>query len=194
MAQYQQVSNAVQASAGKQICEVWAMAGQCKFGSKCNKLHPVVLSPASQPALAVPRPQQPVAPTPAAVAVVPQRRCPATPPFPSPLPSPTASPLPPLPAAPLMGPQHRAAAPARPTGAAPAVADAEAEFEDLAQSILKVLEAEEEWEQPRQPVAGPKGLPSTLPGSPCKGGSLTSLLGMDRIFLDILSDLNLTAC
>eukprot|EP00667_Euglena_gracilis_P031174 EG_transcript_44586 len=86
MAEYQQLSGAVQAQAGKEICEVWAMAGQCKFGSKCNKLHPVVLSPTSQPVLAVPLPPQPLTPAPTASAVVPQRRSPPSPPSPSPFP------------------------------------------------------------------------------------------------------------
>eukprot|EP00667_Euglena_gracilis_P030448 EG_transcript_42167 len=58
MAGYQQLSGAVQAQAGRQICEVWAMAGQCKFGAKCSKLHPVVVSQPTQaqPVLAVPVP------------------------------------------------------------------------------------------------------------------------------------------
>eukprot|EP00667_Euglena_gracilis_P033765 EG_transcript_56108 len=49
LSQYQQLSGAVQAQAGRQICEVWAMAGQCKFGAKCSKLHPVVIAQPSQP-------------------------------------------------------------------------------------------------------------------------------------------------
>eukprot|EP00667_Euglena_gracilis_P028259 EG_transcript_35883 len=64
MTGYQQVSNAVQASAGRQICEVWAMAGTCKFGSKCNKLHPVVLSQPVQPVhsmMAISIPSNPLA-------------------------------------------------------------------------------------------------------------------------------------
>eukprot|EP00667_Euglena_gracilis_P034635 EG_transcript_60832 len=40
LSEYQQLSDIVKAQAGRQICKVWAMTGQCKFGVKCNKLHP----------------------------------------------------------------------------------------------------------------------------------------------------------
>eukprot|EP00667_Euglena_gracilis_P021668 EG_transcript_23849 len=51
---YQQLSEAVEAQAGREICEVWAMTGQCKFGAKCNKLHPIVVSHTAGQAIAVP--------------------------------------------------------------------------------------------------------------------------------------------
>eukprot|EP00667_Euglena_gracilis_P018379 EG_transcript_19513 len=127
---------------------------------------------------------------PAAAAVVPQRRPSLTPPSPSPLPAPPTCDFPPLLAAPLMGKQltdaQRAEEPVP-------VMDAEAEFQDLAQSILKALEADEEWE-PSLAVAPVDSLPSAMPGSPKSGRSLASLFGMDRVFLDILGDLNPTAC
>eukprot|EP00667_Euglena_gracilis_P013128 EG_transcript_13524 len=66
---YQQLSEAVEAQAGREICEVWAMTGQCKFGAKCNKLHPATVSPAADqagpavaPAPAVAAPPTPMGP------------------------------------------------------------------------------------------------------------------------------------
>eukprot|EP00667_Euglena_gracilis_P008371 EG_transcript_8476 len=203
MAEYQQLSGAVQAQAGKQICEVWAMAGTCKFGAKCNKLHPIVLSQPSQTPLAMPLPMPLVAvpqPKPASPTATPQRRPPARQPRQSLVPldppspstkalampcgaSPTASEALRRPFSPL----HVAPALAGSPGTLVFEADAEAEFQDLAQSILKVLEAEEEW----TPTAAESGkTPAAAPG----GRSFAARLGMDRVFLDILSDLNVTAC
>lgn len=48
--------------------------------------------------------------------------------------------------------------------------------------------------QPSLAVAPVDSLPSAMPGSPKSGRSLASLFGMDRVFLDILGDLNPTAC
>eukprot|EP00667_Euglena_gracilis_P026838 EG_transcript_32696 len=48
LSDYRQLSGAVQAQAGRQVCEVWAMTGQCKFGPKCSKLHPYII-PQPQP-------------------------------------------------------------------------------------------------------------------------------------------------
>eukprot|EP00667_Euglena_gracilis_P001913 EG_transcript_1914 len=50
LAQYEQLSGAVLARAGRRVCEVWAMTGTCKFGAKCSRLHPSVV--------AGPQPQQ----------------------------------------------------------------------------------------------------------------------------------------
>eukprot|EP00668_Euglena_longa_P019482 GGOE01024238.1.p1 GENE.GGOE01024238.1~~GGOE01024238.1.p1 ORF type:complete len:252 (-),score=62.73 GGOE01024238.1:796-1518(-) len=189
MSGYQQLSGAVQAQAGKQICEVWAMAGQCKFGAKCNKLHPVVFSQPTQPTF--PLVVQPVshgAISPASATVVPHHRqltAAPTPPHSTPA-SPLqtlATPAPPSPlCAPLLGLQHEVSQiPA-------AKVDEEEEFEDLAQSIMKALESEE-WEP--NPVEPPvKRLTTDMP-SPL---SLASLFGMDRAFLDILGDLSFSAC
>eukprot|EP00667_Euglena_gracilis_P010469 EG_transcript_10661 len=52
LSQYEQLSGAVHARAGRRVCEVWAMTGQCKFGAKCNRLHPsVVVSQQPQPTM-----------------------------------------------------------------------------------------------------------------------------------------------
>eukprot|EP00667_Euglena_gracilis_P019821 EG_transcript_21293 len=56
---YQQLSEAVEAQAGREICEVWAMTGQCKFGAKCNKLHPVMVDHPAGQTIAVPSTPQP---------------------------------------------------------------------------------------------------------------------------------------
>eukprot|EP00668_Euglena_longa_P006271 GGOE01007450.1.p1 GENE.GGOE01007450.1~~GGOE01007450.1.p1 ORF type:complete len:224 (-),score=51.71 GGOE01007450.1:1391-2014(-) len=40
----------VQSGAEKEVCEVWALTGRCKFGSKCNKLHPATHQAAATPA------------------------------------------------------------------------------------------------------------------------------------------------
>eukprot|EP00667_Euglena_gracilis_P032135 EG_transcript_48444 len=56
LSQYQQLSGAVQAQAGRQICEVWAMTGQCKFGAKCSKVHPVLIPQPVQPVMTIPMP------------------------------------------------------------------------------------------------------------------------------------------
>eukprot|EP00667_Euglena_gracilis_P033931 EG_transcript_57076 len=56
MAGYQQLSGAVEAQAGRKICEVWAMAGQCRFGVHCDKLHPVLIAQPMRPLLALPVP------------------------------------------------------------------------------------------------------------------------------------------
>eukprot|EP00668_Euglena_longa_P027194 GGOE01034021.1.p1 GENE.GGOE01034021.1~~GGOE01034021.1.p1 ORF type:complete len:364 (+),score=27.06 GGOE01034021.1:41-1093(+) len=82
LSQYQQLSTAVHAQAGRHVCEVWAMTGQCRFGAKCSKLHPsVVVSPPAQPVMTLLLPvavmPQPVLVTsaePMAASSVPQQR------------------------------------------------------------------------------------------------------------------------
>eukprot|EP00668_Euglena_longa_P022958 GGOE01028617.1.p1 GENE.GGOE01028617.1~~GGOE01028617.1.p1 ORF type:complete len:261 (-),score=66.31 GGOE01028617.1:1486-2241(-) len=146
--QYQQLSVAVHAQAGRQICEVWAMTGQCKFGAKCNKLHPVL----------VPQPIRPVVTIPMPVVFVPQY-VPATPPLPQrkkfPTPSqparhpprqhpPLIGDLAPIPAAPTpLDPHHVSpvSAPQLPGPSAAEAEVAEAEFQSVAQSVLKALES-----------------------------------------------------
>eukprot|EP00667_Euglena_gracilis_P011108 EG_transcript_11334 len=79
LSDYRQLSGAVQAQAGRQVCEVWAMTGQCKFGGKCSKLHPYIIT---KPAQSAPNPAAP----------------PERPPCPAPAPAPDA------PGTPLWGP------------------------------------------------------------------------------------------
>eukprot|EP00667_Euglena_gracilis_P014793 EG_transcript_15341 len=202
MAGYQQLSGAVQAQAGKQICEVWAMAGQCKFGSKCNKLHPVVIAPpttlvTSGTAVLPHKAPKLSPPAPAPTVMVPQRRPPAGTPLPQAVPPP--GPVPPMTLNPsaLPAPIHphllsaTANAPAtasanpRPLSArvaSPPVPQVDPDFQDLAQSILKALE--DERFEPTPAAAPAKGLTPAA----------ASLFRMDRILLDILGDLNCTAC
>eukprot|EP00667_Euglena_gracilis_P017425 EG_transcript_18373 len=53
LSQYQQLSGAVQVQAGRQVCEVWALTGQCKFGAKCSKVHPILMPQIAQPMITV---------------------------------------------------------------------------------------------------------------------------------------------
>eukprot|EP00667_Euglena_gracilis_P011824 EG_transcript_12097 len=56
-------------TAGEQVCEVWAATGLCKFGAKCNRLHPVFEPTPSDPvgaALPAPALASPAGPTPPA--------------------------------------------------------------------------------------------------------------------------------
>eukprot|EP00668_Euglena_longa_P008465 GGOE01010183.1.p2 GENE.GGOE01010183.1~~GGOE01010183.1.p2 ORF type:complete len:336 (-),score=76.84 GGOE01010183.1:395-1402(-) len=278
MSTYQQLSGALQVQAGKQICEVWAMAGQCKFGAKCNKLHPIVvnqLAPAAQlvqpaqlamapplPLAAMPQhmatsatttpltsPQfnicappiahqlpalvpttplnfqaAPSTPPSPLVAVLPSGLCspvaqqkgPRTTPFPvlqhtPAAPIPLQPKLPPAPTAPSalcsnlatsftstaciaaaptpvpLRPQHVVP----PQCPSPKLSDPEAELQDLATSILKVLETDK-WDHPRIDLAPCKRLAPAV-ASP-QGRSLATLFDMDRIFVDIINDVDCAAC
>eukprot|EP00667_Euglena_gracilis_P014938 EG_transcript_15506 len=188
MGGYQHLSGAVHAQAGKQICEVWAMAGQCKFGVKCNKLHPVLIAQPTAPVLAVPYPM--AAPTEKRV----RRRHKAAA-APAAQPAPPSEPLSPTgsaatsSAASVAGPLSPRSRSISPPNALARVQADETECQDLAQYILTAL-GTDTWEPPSAlaPAKAMDDHTATFWQSP------TSLFGMDRAFADLLGDLNLSAC
>eukprot|EP00668_Euglena_longa_P036947 GGOE01047532.1.p1 GENE.GGOE01047532.1~~GGOE01047532.1.p1 ORF type:complete len:417 (-),score=35.20 GGOE01047532.1:934-2184(-) len=193
MSTYQQLSGVIQAQAGKQICEVWAMAGQCKFGAKCSKLHPVVLAQTNQAVLAIPMPVANTAATSRAMAVVPQRRSTAPTPITHPAqpshPSHATPPQSPASTRTPHSPLHLTPYLLRSATQVPVSEreeeEGEEEFQDLAQSILAALQTEEEWE-PRAVAQHSKRLMPDLHRAE-EGSFLASRTGIDRAFLDILS-------
>eukprot|EP00668_Euglena_longa_P020500 GGOE01025496.1.p3 GENE.GGOE01025496.1~~GGOE01025496.1.p3 ORF type:complete len:271 (+),score=47.09 GGOE01025496.1:33-815(+) len=207
MAGYQQLSGAVQAQAGKQICEVWAMTGQCKFGTKCNKVHPIVIAQPTQAVMAIPlqaSSQLPLVPNPAAPAVVragipqaprcsPPRYGPVAPPPPqSPPPRIVpATPLRPGHVVPRSLPETQRPIPTPKLPRSTEDDDAETQFRDLAQSIWTALEASHD--EPTLDLPASK-LEAVNPTGPCTKKLAVSHPGVDRILLDILSDLNLVPC
>eukprot|EP00668_Euglena_longa_P008462 GGOE01010180.1.p2 GENE.GGOE01010180.1~~GGOE01010180.1.p2 ORF type:complete len:251 (-),score=51.93 GGOE01010180.1:1361-2083(-) len=170
--QYQQLSGAVQAQAGRQICEVWAMTGQCKFGAKCNKLHPAFIP---QPVVTLPMPVVFVPQfIPALIPSIPSRNKPHVapkrpPPQPFQLPmmigNPTANPPPPQHIMPSFTPQPYAVSMAQ---------NGEADFQSVARSVLKALDTGD-WE--------PQDTESELPNVPPSSHHL-----LDQAVLDLLDD------
>eukprot|EP00667_Euglena_gracilis_P012189 EG_transcript_12502 len=173
---YQQLSEAVEAQAGREMCEVWAMTGQCKFGAKCNKLHPVMVTNPAGPGqiIALPAAAAPATDAGTAAAEAPaaaedsegagEEDVPGNPPF--------------------AGPAVVSAAP-----------DLTAEFEKFAESMRKILPEEEEefcW-QPSGKDA--KELAEdAAPAYSVARRFVQSVLGLDSVLLDIFRDLNLVSC
>eukprot|EP00667_Euglena_gracilis_P019001 EG_transcript_20295 len=198
MAGYQQLSGVVEAQAGRKICEVWAMAGQCKFGVNCDKLHPVLIAQPMRPVLALPVPvvvpmaaksaKRPRRKQKAGTAVVPEHPLPLAEPQ-SPIGSPSTSS-----AASVAGPSSPGSRSATPpcdctSNASAQFEEEETEFQDLAQYILKALETE--WE-PTPDLAPANN--AAADQFDAKMPSRASLFSMDRVFADILTDLNLAPC
>eukprot|EP00668_Euglena_longa_P010361 GGOE01012544.1.p2 GENE.GGOE01012544.1~~GGOE01012544.1.p2 ORF type:complete len:239 (-),score=85.86 GGOE01012544.1:644-1303(-) len=170
---YQQLSEAVEAQAGREMCEVWAMTGQCKFGSKCNKLHPVMVSRPTGPTITIPTPTTPCAD-------VPNKELPTEEPE---VPHANA----PLPSCPT------------PADRVTAAADLTAEFENFAECMRKTLEEEEEeedcWQPSGKELAWKEGEEEkAAPPDSAARRFLRSVLGLDSVLIDIFRDLNIVSC